>query len=84
MFMCAFGWGIEAVILAKSMKNGIKDEYALQIRQTTSAVVHGIIVIVFLRSGDTVLHILFSEFNTAAVWIFSAGIVCHHILQPLL
>lgn len=73
-FMCAFGWGIEAVILAKSMKNGIKDEYALQIRQTTSAAVHGIIVIVFLRSGDTVLHILFSEFNTAAVWIFSAAL----------
>jgi len=45
-FMCAFGWGIEAVILAKCLKNPkIKNEYALLIRQTTSALVYGIIII---------------------------------------
>jgi len=39
--MCAFGWGIEAVILAKSMQDPeVTDEIALQIRQTTSAVVY--------------------------------------------
>ncbi|MBQ9847640.1 MAG: DMT family transporter [Clostridia bacterium] len=44
--MCAFGWGIEAVILAKSMKDGeVTDEQALQIRQTTSALFNGIIMI---------------------------------------
>ena len=44
--MCAFGWGIEAVILAHSMKDGqVKDCYALQIRQTTSALVHGCVIL---------------------------------------
>jgi len=44
--MCSFGWGIEAVILAKSMKEGeVTDEQALQIRQTTSALFNGIIMI---------------------------------------
>lgn len=42
--MCAFGWGIEAVILAKSLTDPeVTDEYALQIRQTTSALTYGII-----------------------------------------
>ena len=44
--MCAFGWGIEAVILARCMQDPqIKDEYVLQIRQTTSALVHGVVVL---------------------------------------
>lgn len=44
--MCAFGWGIEAVILAKSLTDPeVTDEYALQIRQTTSALVYGVIIL---------------------------------------
>ncbi|MBE6781719.1 MAG: DMT family transporter [Ruminococcaceae bacterium] len=44
--MCAFGWGIEAVILAKCLTDPeVTDEYALQIRQTTSALVYGIIIL---------------------------------------
>lgn len=47
--MCAFGWGIEAVIIGKCMKgDSVTDEYALQIRQTTSALVYGIIVLPIL------------------------------------
>ena len=47
--MCAFGWGIEAVILAKCLKDPeVKDEYALQIRQTTSAIVYGIVILPIL------------------------------------
>lgn len=54
--MCAFGWGIEAVILAKCMQDPeVKDEYALQIRQTTSALVYGIILLPILKGwGFTV------------------------------
>lgn len=54
--MCAFGWGIEAVIVAKSVQDPlITDDIALQIRQTTSAIVYGIIVIPVLRGwGFTV------------------------------
>ncbi|MGN8800980.1 DMT family transporter [Candidatus Merdisoma sp. HCP28S3_D10] len=48
--MCAFGWGIEAVILAKCMQEPeVKDEYALQIRQTTSGLTYGIIILPFLK-----------------------------------
>lgn len=44
--MCAFGWGIEAVILAKCLTDPeVTDEYALQIRQTTSAVCYGAILL---------------------------------------
>ena len=48
-FMCAFGWGIEAVILAKCLKNPtIKNEYALNIRQFTSALIYGAIILPLL------------------------------------
>lgn len=44
--MCAFGWGIEAVIIAKSVQDeAVTDEIALLIRQTTSALVYGIIIL---------------------------------------
>lgn len=44
--LCSFGWGIEAVILAKCLKDPeIKDEYALQIRQTTSALTYAVIIL---------------------------------------
>lgn len=48
--MCAFGWGIEAVVLAKCLKDAeISDEYALQIRQTTSALTYGIVILPILN-----------------------------------
>ena len=48
--MCAFGWGIETVILAKCLKDPeVLDEYALQIRQTTSALTYGIIILPVLK-----------------------------------
>lgn len=48
-FMCAFGWGIEAVILAKCLKDPIvKNEYALNIRQMTSALIYGLMIIPML------------------------------------
>ena len=54
--MCAFGWGIEAVIIAKSVQDeAVTDEIALQIRQTTSAIVYGIIILPFMKGwGFTV------------------------------
>ena len=44
--MCAFGWGIEAVIVAKSVQDPlVTDEIALEIRQTTSALVYGLVIL---------------------------------------
>ncbi len=49
--MCSFGWGIEAVIIGKCMKGtDVTDEYALQIRQSTSAIVYGIVLLPILGS----------------------------------
>ena len=64
--MCAFGWGIEAVILAKCMQDpDVKDEYALQIRQTTSAIVYGVVLLPILRGwGFTV-----SLFTSGTGWL---------------
>lgn len=55
-FLCSFGWGIEAVILAKCLKDPeVEDDYALQIRQTTSAIVYGLIILPVLKGwGFTV------------------------------
>ena len=48
--MCAFGWGIEAVIIAKCVQDdAVTDEIALQIRQTTSALVYGIIILPLMK-----------------------------------
>ena len=54
--MCAFGWGIEAVIIAKCVQDdAVTDEIALQIRQTTSAIVYGVILLPILKGwGFTV------------------------------
>ena len=57
--LCSFGWGMEAVILAKCLKeDGLKDEHALQIRQTTSAIVYGIFLIPCIYLMDIPLHFL--------------------------
>lgn len=56
--MCAFGWGIEAVILAKCLKDPeVTDEYALQIRQTTSALTYGIIILPLLKGWGFTLSL---------------------------
>ena len=48
--MCSFGWGIEAVILDRCLQDPeVTDEIALQIRQTTSAMTYGIIILPALR-----------------------------------
>lgn len=57
--MCSFGWGIEAVILAKCMQDPeVKDEYALQIRQTTSALVNGIVILPVIKGWGFTTEIL--------------------------
>lgn len=65
--MCALGWGIEAVILAKCMQDPeVKDEYALQIRQTTSALVYGIIILPCIKGWGFTRNLFISETG----WLF--------------
>lgn len=59
--MCSFGWGIEAVILAKCLNDPeVTDEYALQIRQTTSALTYGIVILPLLKGWGVTID-LFTE-----------------------
>lgn len=64
--MCSFGWGIEAVILAKCLNDPeVTDEYALQIRQTTSALVYGVILLPVVGG----LKLTASLFTTGTGWL---------------
>lgn len=56
--MCAFGWGIEAVIIAKSVQDdAVTDEIALQIRQTTSALVYGVVILPIMKGWGFTLSL---------------------------
>ncbi len=57
--MCAFGWGVEAVILAKCLNDPqVTDEYALQLRQTTSALVYGLVLLPVLKGWNFTASLL--------------------------
>ncbi len=43
--LCVLGWGTESVISAYGMKNDVLPSIALQIRQTVSAVIYGLLII---------------------------------------
>lgn len=56
--MCAFGWGIEAVIIAKSVQDAaVTDEIALQIRQSVSALVYGAIILPVMKGWGFTLSL---------------------------
>ena len=72
--MCSFGWGIEAVVLAKSLTDPeVTDEYALQIRQTTSALVYGIIILPLLGGWEFTLGLFTFETGMLLPVIAIAG-----------
>lgn len=70
--MCAFGWGIEAVILAKCLHDPeVTDEYALQIRQTTSAIVNGVIILPIVGGWGKTADLFKSTENLKIVGIIA-------------
>ena len=75
-FMCAFGWGTEAVILAKFLKDPlVKNEYVLQIRQTVSALCYGLILLPLL-GGRRFTASLFSWENHTLLLCIAAAALC--------
>ena len=73
--MCAFGWGIEAVILAKCLKDPeVTDEYALQIRQTTSAIVYGAVILPLLGGWKFTAGLFSKDSGTLLLTIAIAGL----------
>jgi len=64
--MCAFGWGIEAVILAKCLTDPeVTDEYALQIRQTTSALFYGAVILPCIKGWPFTIKL----FSSGTGWL---------------
>lgn len=61
ILMCSFGWGSEAVILAKALKNSrVKDEWLLPIRQSSSALFYGVVILPLLNGLEftwNVIHV---------------------------
>lgn len=75
-FMCAFGWGTEGVILSKCMQNdGIKSECALMIRQSTSAVVYGLVILPLLGGYDFASQ-FFKRENAAVLSVIALAALC--------
>lgn len=69
--MCVFGWAAEAVIIAYGLRDAeINDEQALQIRQLTSAIFYGIIILPLMKGWGTTLTIL--PTMTSAIILASA------------
>ncbi len=76
VFMCAFGWGIEGVILSKCLKDAtIKSEFALQIRQITSALIYGLVILPLL-SGWEFTAGLFAKENSGVLLIVAVSALC--------
>lgn len=74
--MCAFGWGIEAVILAKCFKDDtIKNEYALNIRQTVSALVYGLIILPVVGGWELTIDLMTNS-SGWALPIIAAAALC--------
>ncbi|MEK6189838.1 MAG: DMT family transporter, partial [Carnobacterium alterfunditum] len=69
--ICVIGWASEAVIIAYGLKaQEISDRLALQIRQLTSAIFYGAIIIPFVRGWSFTLSILSTK--TAAIILLAA------------
>lgn len=74
-FLCAFGWGIEAVILAKCLRSEeIKSEYALAIRQATSALIYGILILPLLGGWGFTVSLFGAEGGKALLTVALAAL----------
>lgn len=57
--LCCIGWAAEAVICAYGLKDpSISDEHALQIRQVTSAIFYGVVILNVLNGWDFTIGIM--------------------------
>ena len=70
--VCVFGWGTEAVIIAWGLRAAdVDDENALQIRQTTSAVIYALVILPLLGGWPSAAAAFMSD---AMPWIALAAL----------
>lgn len=80
--LCCVGWAAEAVICAYGLKDpDITDEHALQIRQLTSAVFYGVVILTVIRGWHFTLEVIPSK-ETAIILLSAlfgtASYVCYY------
>lgn len=74
--MCAFGWGTEAVILTSSLRNeAVKQPFALQIRQSVSALAYGAVILPIL-GGWRMTAGLFAPLAIHVLALIAAAALC--------
>lgn len=80
--LCCIGWAAEAVICAYGMKNSkISEEQALQIRQLTSAVFYGVIILTALKGWEFTLELIptgLTGMVLAAALFGTASYLCYY------
>lgn len=60
--LCCIGWAAEAVICAYGMKDpDVSDEQALQIRQLSSAIFYGVVILTVIRGWGFTLDVAFTK-----------------------
>ncbi len=70
--VCVVGWGTEAVIIAWGLKSAqVDDQCAMQIRQTTSALTYGLIIMPLVSGWGCAIDVIVSD---AMIWIVIAAI----------
>lgn len=68
-FLCVIGWGSECVICAYGMKDDeVSSEFALQIRQLTSVIVYGILIVPIVGG----IGLSFDILRTNVIWWIAA------------
>lgn len=60
--LCVLGWGSESVVSAYGMKNDVLPSIALQIRQTVSALVYGLLIIPII-GGIPLVKLVLQDFT---------------------
>ncbi|WP_456959810.1 DMT family transporter [Lysinibacillus sp. TE18511] len=60
--LCVLGWGSESVISAYGMKNDVLPSLALQIRQTVSAIVYGLLIVPII-GGIPLVKLILQDFT---------------------
>lgn len=71
--MCALGWGMEAVILAKCLKDpSIENAYALNIRQAVSALVYGAVLLPVLGGWHLTIDLFTTGGTILPTVVFAA------------
>ncbi|EPO5266052.1 DMT family transporter [Providencia rettgeri] len=77
--ICAFGWGLESSICSYALKNNLKYNIALFLRQVTSSILYLLIIMSFFKTSDIKesLNILFNGFIIYLIPISLIGTISY-------